>query len=283
VTIKKAVSSIIHVTARMSAIRALVSHPVIRDRVQTWPGFRRIYGNGWEFQHPIDSHYRTETSGFVPPNQLASSPLDSARGTFYAGSQPSIIRRALNTLPELPECTFIDLGCGRGRPLLVASEFPFRSLIGVELSSSLVLAARKNAARLGQSYAQRPPIVIEQGDAAQFPIPPGNAVVFLYNPFGEEVIVRVVSRIEEAVAAGGRTIFVIYYNPVHGHAIDASPALNRYFAANVPYSSEELGYGPDIMDSIVIWQGGAPAHAHPHANADAKIKITVPGVRAELA
>jgi hypothetical protein len=123
--------------------------------------------------------------------------------------------------------------------------------------------------------------VIEQGDAAQFPIPAGNAVVFLYNPFGEEVIVRVVSRIEEAVAVGGSTIFVIYCNPVHGHAFDASPALKRYFAANVPYSSEELGYGPDSADSIVIWQAGAPARAH--ADADAKIKIILPGLRAELA
>jgi hypothetical protein len=165
--------------------------------------------------------------------------------------------------------------------LLVASEYPFRSLIGVELSSSLVLAARKNAARLGRRYAQRPPIVIEHFDAAQFSIPAGNAVIFLYNPFGEEVIVRVIAHIEEAVAVGGRAIFVIYYNPVHGHAFDASPSLNRYFAANVPYSAEELGYGPDIADSIVIWQAGGPMHAH--ANADAKIKITVPGFRAELA
>jgi len=281
ISIKNAVSSIIHVTARIRAVRALVSHPVIRHRVRTWPGFRRIYSSGWEFQHPIDRHYRTDTSGFVPSNQLASSPLDSARRNVYSGSQPSIIRTALNTLPPLPECTFIDLGCGRGRPLLVASEYPFRSLIGVELSSSLVLDARKNAARLGQRYAQRPPLVIEQGDAAQFSIPAGNAVIFLYNPFGEEVIARVISRIEEAVAVGGRAIFVIYYNPVHGHAFDASPSLNRYFAANVPYSAEELGYGPDIADSIVIWQAGGPMHAH--ANADAKIKITVPGFRAELA
>jgi SAM-dependent methyltransferase len=280
-SIKKAISSIIHVTARMSAVRALVSHPVMRHRVQSWPGIRRIYGSGWEFQHPIDRYYHTDTSGFLPPDQLASSPLDSARRNVYSGSQPSIIRTALDTLPPLPDFTFIDLGCGRGRPLLVASEYPFRSLIGVELSSSLVLDARKNMARLRQRYAQRPPIVIEQGDAAQFSIPGGHAVIFLYNPFGEEVIARVISRIEEAVAAGGRTIFVIYYNPVHGHAFDASPALKRYFAANVPYSPEELGYGPDIADSIVIWQAGGLVHAH--ADADAKIKITVPGLRAELA
>jgi SAM-dependent methyltransferase len=217
----------------------------------------------------------------VPSDQLQSSPHDSAKTNIYAGSQPSIIRLALNTLPALPECTFIDLGCGKGRPLLIASEYPFRSVIGVELSPSLVLDARKNATTIGQRFSGRAPIMVEQYDAGQFALPAGNAVIFLYNPFGQEIVAKVVSRVEEALAVGGRTIFIIYYNPVYGHCFDGSRALTRYFAANLPYSPEELGYGPDIADAIVIWQGAGTASAH--HNADAEIKIILPGVRAELA
>jgi hypothetical protein len=164
--------------------------------------------------------------------------------------------------------------------LLVASEYPFQSIIGVELTSHLVVDARKNAATLSRQFPQRTPIVIKQEDAAQFPLGKGNSVIFLYNPFGEEMIGRLVSHIEEAVAVGGTTIFVIYYNPVHGHCFDASRSLNRYFAANVPYSPEELGYGPDIRDGIVIWQGGGTAPAH--TNAGAEIKILWPHTRAEV-
>jgi SAM-dependent methyltransferase len=211
---------------------------------------------------------------------IARAPV--VRTLFYHPTvRPSIIRLALNTLPALPECTFIDLGCGKGRPLLVASEYPFRSVIGVELSPSLVLDARKNAATLSQQFSRRAPIKVEQHDAGQFPLPAGNTVIFLYNPFGQEVVARIVSRIEDALATGGGTKFVIYYNPVYGRSFDGSRAFARYFAANLPYAPEELGYGPDVADGVVIWQGGGMAPAHD--NADAEIRITLPGVRAEIA
>ncbi len=280
-SLKDTVGSIIRVVARVPVVRTLFYHPAVRGRIQVWPGFRRFYGGGWDLRHPFDREYRTDTSGFVPSDRLPSSPHDSKKKNIYAGSQPSIVRLALSALPALPECTFIDLGCGKGRPLLVASEYPFRSLIGVELSPSLVLDARKNAATLSRQFSRRAPIMVEQRDAGQFPLPAGNAVIFLYNPFGQEVVARVVTRIEEALAIGGRTIFVIYYNPVHGHCFDGSRTLTRYFAANLPYSPEELGYGPDVADGVVIWQGGGTAPAH--GNADARIKITLPGVRAEIA
>jgi SAM-dependent methyltransferase len=280
-SLKEIVGSIIRAIPRVPVVRTLFYHPAVRARIQVWPGFRRFYGGGWDLRHPFDREYHTDTSGFVPSDRLLSSSHDSMKRSFYAGSQPSIIRLALNTLPALPECTFIDLGCGKGRPLLVASEYPFRSVIGVELSPSLILNARKNAATLSRQFSRRAPIMVEQYDAGQFPVPAGNAVIFLYNPFGQEVVASVVSRIEEALAIGGRTIFVIYYNPVHGHCFDGSRALTRYFAANLPYSREELGYGPDVADGVVIWQGGGTAPAH--GNADAEIKITLPGVRAEIA
>lgn len=145
---KEILGSIIRAIARAPVVRTLFYHPAVRRRIQVWPGFRRFYGSGWELRHPFDREYHTDTSGFVPSDRLESSPHDSKKRNIYAGSQPSIIRLALNTLPALPECTFIDLGCGKGRPLLVASEYPFRSVIGVELSPSLVLDARKNAATL---------------------------------------------------------------------------------------------------------------------------------------
>jgi hypothetical protein len=141
--------------------------------------------------------------------------------------------------------------------------------------------ARNNAAIVNRQFAKRTPIQIEEQDAGQYVLPAGNTVVFLYNPFGEEVIARVVSRIEEALAVAGRSIFVIYYNPLHAHCFDASPALRRYFAANLPYSPEELGFGPEIMDAVIIWQGGGAAPARD--GADAKIKTIWPAVRAELA
>ncbi len=255
-------------------------HRAVRGAIQTWPIFGKLYGNGWELLHPFDRSLGSDTSGFVGPSELPSSPFDSQKKHGYAGSQPSIIRTALSALPSPDSYSFIDLGCGKGRPLLVASEFSFRALIGVELSPALVEAARANAAILRRKFPKRVPIRIDLADASMYPFPAGDLVVFLYNPFGEEVIAKVLVAIESALAAERRSIFVVYYNPALGAVFDASRRLTRYFAARLPFAPHECGYSPDADDSVVIWHGGVTVPAR--AGADAQIHIVTPGMRAEV-
>ncbi len=278
---KKIVGSLLRATGRLPGIKGLLYLPVVRRSVQHWPGFKAFYGGEWCLLHPFDALHHTDTSGFVRSEDLPGTPHDSTRKHVYAGSQPSIIRSALEALPSLECFTFVDLGCGKGRPLLVASEFPFRDVVGVELSPSLAADARANAVILKRKWPARVPIRVEVGDAGTFPLPAGNLTLYLYNPFGEEIILKVLARIEAALAAENRSLYVIYYNPVYGARFDASPALTRYYAATLPYSSEELGYGPDTEDTIVIWQGGRISPPCP--GADTPIEIIIPGARAGLA
>ena len=89
-----------------------------------------------------------------------------------------------------------------------------------------------------------------------------------------------VARLEAALAAGRRSIYVIYCNPVFGEFLDASPLLIRRYARMVPCTAEELGYGADVHEAVMVWQGGnAPP---PVERADARIVITKPGSHAEL-
>jgi len=278
--LKKALRSAIRATAKVPAVERVVFHPAVRNRLRAWPVIESALASGWHLRHPFDRQYRVDTSGFVQAELLESSPHESGKIGIYAGSQPSIIRTALNALPPLTGYAFVDLGCGKGRPLMVASEFPFRSLSGVELTPSLVAQARKNAAIIARRFSHRTPITIEQQDASLFQVPAGNAVIFLYNPFGATVVRKVVARIEEAIARDEGTKFIVYYNPVHGDCFDASASLRRFFAANLPYASEEIGFGPDSWDSLVIWQakGTTPAHG----NASGHIKVLASDVRAQI-
>jgi SAM-dependent methyltransferase len=256
----------------------------VRRRLERLPGSNALYGGGgWQRLHPFDRALGSDTSGTTSSQDLKAAGDHEALAhvTFYGGSQPSVLRRVLATLPQPENSTFIDLGCGKGRPLLVASEFPFRDIVGVELSPRLAQVARANAALVGARYPTRTPIRIEVGDATAFPLPAGNLVLFLYHPFGTELVLKVVRTVEAALASEERAIYVVLYNPVNGACFDASPRLTRRFAAMVPYDREELGYGPDTADAIVVWQGGtAPA---PTAEANARIVVTLPGTRAELA
>ena len=97
----------------------------------------------------------------------------------------------------------------------------------------------------------------------------------MYHPFGAELVAKVIQTVEAALAKERRSIFIIYYNPVAGHVFDASRQLMRRFARMLPYAAEERGYGPDLEDPVVIWQGGtAPLPTEP---ANAKIMVVRDG------
>ncbi|HVZ85904.1 MAG TPA: hypothetical protein VHG72_02990 [Polyangia bacterium] len=66
---------------------------------------------------------------------------------------------------------------------------------------------------------------------------------------------KLVAAIERALAASPRAIYVVYHNPVGGDLFDASPAM-RGWARMIPCAPNDRGYGPEIDDAIVIWQGG---------------------------
>jgi SAM-dependent methyltransferase len=263
--------------------RILYNHKV-RRALGGLPGANAVYGGGWDRLHPFDRLNGTDTSGTVSAQQLQAAGEHEALAhvTVYGGSQPSVLRTVLSSLPNPETCVFLDLGCGKGRPLLVASEFPFRDIVGVELSPELARVARANAVIIGSRFPSRTPIRVEVGDATAYPLPAGNIVLFLYHPFGTQQVQKTVRAVEAALALERRVIYVVLYNPVNGACCDASPGLTRRFARMMPYAPEERGYGPDVSDAVVIWQGGtappAPADAHAHA----KIVITNPGSRAEL-
>lgn len=265
---------------RLPGVSGIVRHRSVRRLLEMIPGAEALYGRGWDRLHPFDRAYGTDTSGFVAAEKLPEQEAARVHAICYAGSQPSLIRRALQSLPPLDSYTFVDLGCGKGRALLVASEFPFREILGVELSVPLARVANRNAARFARRFPERWPIAVAVADASVFPLPSGNVVLFLYHPFGAALVAQVVAGVEAALAAGHGRIFIVYYNPVAGHCFDASPLLHRRFARTLPYAAEERGYGPDADDVVVIWQSGEVSSPPP--GADARIVLQPGGLRVAL-
>jgi SAM-dependent methyltransferase len=277
-SLKKILRSFAIEISRIPFVWNVVHAPAVKNVIHTLPGFRSLY-SGWDRLHPFDRAHGTDTSGFASAKEMF--PGESSSVCYsYGGSQPGVIRSVLAKLPPLETFAFIDLGCGKGRPLLVASEFPFRDIVGVELSPVLAEIARANAAILKRQFPERTPVRIEAGDACAYSLPPGDIVLFLYNPFGEELMWKVASRVEEALEAEHRSLYIIYFNPVFGECLDASPALRRYFAAKVPYAREERGYGPDAAEVVVVWQGGMLTQPHP--GAEASIVVTRAREKVEL-
>jgi len=230
----------------------------------------------WRRLHPFDREHGTDTSGFVPGNLLVRG------STGYGAAQPSIIRSALEAIPERDGVHFLDLGCGKGRPLMVAAEAGFSKVTGVEFTPALARIARRNARIFARSQPRRARIAIVTGDAVTYPLPLGPLVVFLYNPFARIQTEQLLRHIEASLERAPRDLYVVSYNPTWGDVFDGSRALERRYAAHLPYDAREIGFGPNDSDSVVIWQNRGNRHPRPPGTPDASITIVTPGNRAVI-
>lgn len=277
---KAAAKRLLGALGRQPIIASIVQHPTLRAPLERLPGAHLLFPTGWDRLHPFDTAHGTDTSGFVSPEQLPTSAAAREHAVFYAGSQPSILRATLSALPALDDYSFFDFGCGKGRALLVASEFPFKDIVGVELSPDLAEIARRNASIVAKRFPQRTRVRVIEGDATRTALPDGDLVLYLYHPFAPELVAKVVAQVEAALAVSDRALYVVYYNPVAGALFDASPKLSRFFARTFAYSVDERGFGPDHTDSVMIWQGGdAPAQSIPSSR---RIVVQPGGGRADL-
>ena len=230
--------------------------------------------------HPFDAAHGIDTSGWVPAQYLYGD-RDAANATIYAGCVPSAVMTALGVIPDLAGAHFLDLGCGKGRALIVARAFPFAALTGIELSPALAAKAQANAAIVAARAPDGPPISVLVGDASAPQLPAGDCVAFLYHPFGRALIDKLVAALTvQALARPWRT-FIVYENPVHGAAFDAAGPFQRFYAAQVPYAPQERGFGPDTDEPVAIWVNREAGLA-PLAGADAAIVVTKPDWRAEI-
>lgn len=111
--------------------------------------------------------------------------------------------------------TFVDLGSGKGRVLMLAARLPFRRVIGVEISQRLHAAAVGNATAFSSRHRGAAPIECLCADASTYELPEGDLVVFLYNPFDAALLAQARDRMLAACARSARRLCVIYVNPLH--------------------------------------------------------------------
>lgn len=178
----------------------------------------------------FDAAHQVQTSGFVGWEALKSGRSSDACNAGYLPVDEAILCEALAHIPEPSRFTFLDLGCGKGRALLVASRLPFQKILGVEISPTLAAIAGENA-RAGAR-----PIEVHEGDAAEFPIPSGPFVIFMYHPFEAPVMRKVVQNITAALTVAPRSAYVIYVNPKLRALFDIEPILLSLHSASGEYA-----------------------------------------------
>jgi SAM-dependent methyltransferase len=110
---------------------------------------------------------------------------------------------------------FVDLGCGKGRALIIASEMGFRSVTGVELSPSLSKSAARNLEICGISGN-----VLTQ-DASSFEIPDTPCVCYLFDPFGKQVMQKFAGNVERRLGRSRADLWIVYQDPIHAQILES--------------------------------------------------------------
>ncbi|UWZ82962.1 class I SAM-dependent methyltransferase [Occallatibacter riparius] len=205
--------------------------------------------------HPFDVENGVRTSGLVAGRHLKSGHAHDRHATAYFGVAPSVFHKLMGrwerTRPaaEISETTFIDVGAGMGRAVLLAAEMPFRQVIGVELHPALVRTARRNVAVWRKAGRVKVPVRVVQADAAEFAFPAEPTVLFLFNPFGAVVMRRLLKRLARAFAERPGALDVLYVNDEQAWVLEQQKGFARLFSGKVPRSRADNAADKRILDN----------------------------------
>ena len=181
---------------------------------------RRRYGDiEYDWDHAVNT-----TSATVSWRDRLLGVFHSA----YQPTEPAAFHEMLSAVPiDVSGFTFIDLGSGKGRTLMMASEYPFRRIVGVELLPELNRVACENL-QVFKSEKQRC-FSIESicGDAREFEFPKEPTVLYLFNPLPEAGLATVLRRLGASAKTYPRPVIVLYHNPVQEHILTECAALKK--------------------------------------------------------
>src|SRR5262245_26630835 len=109
----------------------------------------------------IDRTLGMETAAFVSAESLG---LDRQVAFDYGVAGWRSLQVILKRGEVADDDVFADFGCGKGRVLYLASRYPFRRIVGIDLSPRMAADARRN-------LREQPRVQIVEANAADWPIP----------------------------------------------------------------------------------------------------------------
>jgi hypothetical protein len=217
---------------RIAASRTFVAAMVEFLRDSTPARRRQRYGDvDFDWEHRVNT-----MSAAVGWRERLLGLFHSA----YQPTEPALFREMMNKLLDharsdgpdlhglsLGDFAFVDLGSGKGRALLMASDYPFRRIVGVELLPSLHKIAQENLSKY-RSESQHC-FVLESicGDATEFRFPAEPLALYLFNPFPESGLRRVLANLQQSLRDHPRTVYVLYQNPALEHALRDCSVLQK--------------------------------------------------------
>lgn len=174
----------------------------------------------WDKTHNVD------TAGSIQLRFLDVIGPNRDFGNECVCTSPKSFDHIMQHLPQdLSRYTFIDIGAGKSRTLLLASRYAFQKVTGVEFARELVAISRQNIANFRDPEQKCRDVMIEAGDAAEYAFPNDPLIVYFYNPFSPEVFDTVINNLIATLSTSRQECYVVYASSSNNTIDWAKPAI----------------------------------------------------------
>jgi hypothetical protein len=166
---------------------------------------------------------RFQTSGRCHPSPVASVKM--------------ALRALVQYNVQYNDFVFIDVGAGLGRNLLLAADYPFKKIIGIEHSAYLNEITKENIEKYQSKMKVASTFELNCIDALEYPFPKEHIVFYFWRPFSEEIAAQFVKKLELFIGENTYRVILIFLGQVY-LAVKQSPFLEL----------QDIFLTPDIID-----------------------------------
>jgi len=140
---------------------------------------------------------------------------DRKKASRYEAVSFYMLEKLLTAFKKISGLTsIIDLGCGKGRVLMVAPHFGFTNITGIDFAEELCLQAQMNMREKQREFPGISWRVVNES-VENYEIGIRDSVFFLFNPFTEVVLKDFLEKLDASCRQFPRRIYFLYASPQH--------------------------------------------------------------------
>jgi hypothetical protein len=159
----------------------------------------------------IERDHGLELAKFTELRDLTVEGDNEKFGNPYGPTPPRSLPVLLENFgPDFSRTTFVDLGSGKALAMLLASHFNFKKIIGVEFAIELHEAALRNVAKYSSPGQKCKDLELNHGDALEYDFPEDDLLVYLCNPFTDNLLREIINKLIRLREKTGRKISIVY-------------------------------------------------------------------------
>ncbi|MFD0987654.1 class I SAM-dependent methyltransferase [Methyloligella solikamskensis] len=141
-------------------------------------------------------------------------------GRDYRPTPALVFEWAMSALrDDLSHYRFVDYGAGRGRVLMMAAQYPFKSIRGMEFAEELFEDARLNIAQFPRPRMRCRDVACELVDATAIAPADGTVVHYFFAPFSRKAFAEILNGIAASLRESPRPAYLVLVDSRDGDLV----------------------------------------------------------------